>query len=191
VNCCALIITTNHLGDGIYLPEDDRRHFVCWSDLTKADFEDGYWNKLWAWYENDGYGHVAAYLMQVDLSSFDPKAPPPKTQAFHNIVAAGRAPEDSELADVLDRLNNPVAVTVATIKEAAPAEFALWLSDRKNRRMIPHRLERAGYVAVHNDGAKDGFWKVMGVRQIIYARSTLSPRDRIVEANRYASGSRS
>jgi hypothetical protein len=35
LNCTGLIITTNHKADGIYLPADDRRHFVAWSDCTK------------------------------------------------------------------------------------------------------------------------------------------------------------
>ena len=44
LNCRGVIITTNHKADGIYLPADDRRHFVAWSDLTKEDFDDDYWN---------------------------------------------------------------------------------------------------------------------------------------------------
>ncbi len=38
LNCCGVIITTNHKADGIFLPADDRRHYVAWSDLTKDDF---------------------------------------------------------------------------------------------------------------------------------------------------------
>ena len=30
LSVCGVIITTNHKADGIYLPPDDRRHFVCW-----------------------------------------------------------------------------------------------------------------------------------------------------------------
>jgi hypothetical protein len=77
-----VIITTNHKADGFYLPPDDRRHFVAWSDLTKDDFADGYWNAIWDYYARGGYCHVAAYLSELDISSFDPKAPPPKTPAF-------------------------------------------------------------------------------------------------------------
>jgi hypothetical protein len=51
---------------------------------------------------------VAAYLASLDISGFNPKAPPPKTPAFWAIVA-NRAPEDAELADVLDGLGNPNA----------------------------------------------------------------------------------
>ena len=46
LNCCGVIITTNHKTDGIYLPADDRRHFVAWSNLTKDDFDEDYWNEL-------------------------------------------------------------------------------------------------------------------------------------------------
>ena len=31
LNCLGLIITTNHKTDGLYLPADDRRHYVAWS----------------------------------------------------------------------------------------------------------------------------------------------------------------
>src|SRR6516162_10953850 len=58
------------------------------------------------WYDNGGDRHVAAYLSERDISRFDPKAPPPKTPGFWAIVDANRAPEDAELADVLDRLGN-------------------------------------------------------------------------------------
>jgi hypothetical protein len=46
-NVCGVIITTNHKADGVYLPSDDRRHYVAWSDLTKDDFPETYWNGLW------------------------------------------------------------------------------------------------------------------------------------------------
>ena len=34
-NVTGVVITTNHKTDGIYLPADDRRHFVAWTDLEK------------------------------------------------------------------------------------------------------------------------------------------------------------
>jgi hypothetical protein len=181
-NCVGVIITTNHKTDGIFLPADDRRHFVAWSDLTKKDFAQNYWTDLWAWYREGGDRHVAAYLANLDLSDFDAKAPPPKTQAFWEIVDASRAPEDAELADAIDALGAPSALTLAQIAGRTTGEFAEWLRDRKNARRIPHRLEACGYVAVRNDGAKDGHWKVNGKRQVIYAKAELSIRDRIAAA---------
>ena len=181
-NMTGVIITTNHKTDGIYLPEDDRRHFVAWSPTTKESFGDDFWREHWHWYKNGGYEHVAAYLKEYDLTGFDPKAPPPKTKAFWDIVDANRAPEEGEMADVLDELGNPPATTLTEIAEAAAIEridaFGHWLADRKNRRAIPHRLERCGYVAVGST-TKDRLWVVGGKRQVIYARANLPLADQI------------
>ena len=113
---CAASSTTNHKTDGIYLRADDRRHYVAWSDLTKEDFTADYCAELWLWYDNGGAQNVAAYLAAVDLSSFNPKAPPPKAEAFWAIIDTSRAPEDAELADVLDALGNPDAVRLARVE---------------------------------------------------------------------------
>jgi hypothetical protein len=154
----------------VYLPADDRRHFVAWSNRTKEDFTQDYWASLYKWYADGGVWHVTAYLAEVDLSDFDAKAPPPKTPAFWDVVDSNRAPEDAELADVLDKLDRPSATTLAEIAGRAGAGFADWLRDRKNARQIPHRLETAGYVPVRNPDAKDGLWRVDDRRQAIYAR---------------------
>ena len=79
-NVCGVIITTNHKSDGIYLPADDRRHFVAWSDLDKSAFDAAYWTELWQWYERGGFDVVAHYLQNLDLTGFNPKAPPPQTE---------------------------------------------------------------------------------------------------------------
>jgi hypothetical protein len=183
LNCCGVIITTNHKTDSIYLPSDDRRHFVAWSNLTKEDFVDDYWRTLWGWYERGGDRVVAAYLAELDISSFDPKAPPPRTPAFWDIVDANRAPEDAELADVLDRMGNPDATTIIRITAEATGAFEDWIRDRKNRRVIPHRLEKCGYVPVRNNAANDGLWKINGTRQAVYAKTALSIRDRLKATN--------
>jgi hypothetical protein len=182
-NHCGVVIATNHKTDGIFLPPDDRRHYVAWSDRKITDFSKKYWTGIWDWYESGGFGHVAAYLAARDLSNFDPKAPPPKTPAFWAIVDANRAPEDAELADVLDKMDNPDATTLDSIKISATGEeIQSWLKDRKNRRAIPHRLEKCGYVAVRNDNRDDGLWIVRGVRQVVYAKKTLTLCDRLKAA---------
>jgi Family of unknown function (DUF5906)/Primase C terminal 2 (PriCT-2) len=190
-NCCGVIITTNHKADGIYLPPDDRRHFVAWSPLTKSDFDEAYWNTLWSWYANGGDRHVAAYLAARNISKFNPKAPPLKTPAFWDIVDASRAPEEGELADVLDEMGRPYTVTLGEIRTNATGGFLEWLQDRKNRRTLPHRLEAAGYVPVRNDTADDGLWKLKGKRQVIYAKAELSLRDRIAAVRRRGATSQS
>jgi hypothetical protein len=86
------------------------------------------------------------------------------------------APEDAELADVLDALGNPDAVTPNQLLAKATGNAAEWLMDRKNRRAIPHRMERCGYTPLRNHNAKDGYWKIAGTRQPVYAKRNL-PED--------------
>ena len=192
LNCCGVIITTNHKTDGVYLPPDDRRHYVAWSDYVKEDFSEEYWNKLWGWYKHGGLSHVAAWLYNTDLGDFDAKAPPPKTAAFWAIVDAGGAPEDAEFADALDALARkgeppPNAVTVDDIRRATDSgDFREWLGDRKSMRQIPHRMEACGYLAVRSNYAKDGKWVIAGKRRVIYVRKGLSAHDQQLAAKERA-----
>jgi len=75
-NCTGIIITTNHKTGGLYLPPEDRRHYVAWSGLARTDFEEGYWTKIYDWYARGGGDNVTAYLRELDISKFDPKASP-------------------------------------------------------------------------------------------------------------------
>jgi hypothetical protein len=90
------------------------------------------------------------------------------------------------LADVIEGLGNPYAITLEKIIYRAPDDLAEWLRDRRNARRIPHRLENCGYIVVRNESAKDGRWKVSGRNQTIYGRADLPPRDRIAAAARLA-----
>jgi hypothetical protein len=186
-NLCGVVITSNHKTDGIYLPADDRRHFVAWSRLKQSAFKVGYWSEQYRWYYHGGGNEaVADYLAGRDLSGFDPKAPPPKTPAFWEIVNANRAPEDAELMDVLDALGGPDVVTLDQVAAEAtltrPA-FAEWLRDRKNARRIPHRFEDCGYIVVRNPHDTEGRWKIGGKRHTIYGKTSLSERERLATAN--------
>jgi hypothetical protein len=127
------------------------------------------------------------------LANFDAKAPPPKTAAFWDIVNAGSAPEDAELSDVIDALGNPDVVTLGQLIDRAVekgSEAADWLIERKNRRAIPHRMERCGYVPVRNPDADDGRWKLQDRKQVIYAKVKLSLRDQIAAVRRLLSQGR-
>jgi hypothetical protein len=60
-NCCGVIITTNHKNDGIYLSEDDRRHYIAWSPCHKEDklFQGEYWRSLWVWPHDSPHSQMA------------------------------------------------------------------------------------------------------------------------------------
>lgn len=191
INVTGVVITTNHKTDGLYLPADDRRHYVAWSEKTAEAFPEAYWKRLYGWYETGGMAHVAAYLASYPLADWNAKAPPPKTQAFWDIVEANRAPEDAEIADSLDVTGKewPEAITIGDVVRYADDKLRDWMTDRRNSRQIPHRLEAAGYTAVRNQTTADGLWRIEGKRTTVYAKKNLSIRDRHIAASKRAASS--
>ena len=130
-----------------------------------------------------GMRHVAAYLARLDLSDFNPKAPPPKTAAFWDIVDANRAPEDAELADVLDRLGNPDATTLIRHHQRARGDFEDWSRTARTGALSRIGWKLAAMSPCCNETAKDGLWVINGKRQRIYAKAALAPRDRFKAAS--------
>jgi hypothetical protein len=161
-NLCGVIITTNHKAAGIFLPPEDRRHFVSWSPLELSDFEDGYFKTIWGFYFNGGVHHVAAYLHTLNLAGFDAEAPPPKTQAFWEMVNSGRFAEAVDLANALDQLGNPHTVTFDDLADpSGPVNAEFIVTIRQNKRMFPRWMEQCGYRHVNNpDNPRDGLWRI-------------------------------
>ena len=163
---------------------------MAWSRLSNEDFAVDYWRNLYGWYHNGGNEALAEFLASRDLSNFDAKAPPPKTGAFFEIANANRAPEDAELADVLDDLGQPDVVTLDQVASRASLHqpsFAEWLRDTKvNARRIPHRFEDCGYVAVRNPNDSEGRWKISGKRHTIYGKANRTESERLDAAFKLA-----
>jgi hypothetical protein len=190
-NVTAVVVTTNYPSDGLYLPADDRRHYVCGTEVVKDDFSEGYWREIWDWYSQGGLADVVGYLRSYDLVGFDAKAPPIKTEAFLRMVDTGRASEVPEISDALEAAGNPDAVTVGGIAAYAGHELRAWLQELRNRRVIPHRFESCGYVPVRNNGGgKDGRWEIGGKRQVVYCKRELLPAERYRSAEKLAISSR-
>jgi hypothetical protein len=197
-NVVGIIITTNYKTDGLYIPADDRRHYVAWSEIKKdgdrfvnphgeidEQFKgsvEAYFKRFYAWLESSGKYNVAAYFRQIDLSDFNPKASPPKTAAFWDMADASRPQEEAELSDLIDTLSRPQCVTVAKLIEAALArndEIAYWLKDRKNSRLIAPRMAKCGYEPVRNPDRGDGLWRFAEKRTSVYVLATIPPADRL------------
>jgi hypothetical protein len=193
-NVTGVVITTNHKTDGIYLPANDRRHFVAWSDSPKKD--KAYFDALYAYfYKEGGNDAVAVYLRQRDITNFNPYASPPQTAAFWAMVEAGADPEQGDLADLLNKHGRPPAVTLAALqqvgRDGVDGAFADWLADRKNRRVIPHRMEACGYTPIKNGDQQDGRWKIAGKNVIVYALRSLSYHEKLAAARALAAEARS
>ena len=180
-NVCGVIYTSNHR-DGIPLPEDDRRHFVAWSGLSKESFPEDYWRGLYGWFAAGGNEAVAGHLATLDLAGFDPKAPPPRTVAFHEIVGGSRAPETNDMLDALDALGSPGVLTLSSLEAGASLPFAEWLRDGKNARQVQYRMGDCGYIRVQNPDAQNGRWRIGGAKQTVYGKREIPEDERLSAA---------
>jgi hypothetical protein len=186
-NLVGVIYTTNHKVGGMYLAPDDRRHFVAWSPREMDDFKPGYkeyFDAIWAVYNDGGRDAIASYLHTLDLADFHPKAPPPKTEAFHEMVMAARNPEAGELEGLLARIDSPPIVTLDDLISKGTSyqvgidghsfgvtdESLEWIKDRRNRKMLPRWFEQCGYGIVRNIESKQGLWTIGGKKQMVYGK---------------------
>jgi hypothetical protein len=199
VNVVLPIISSNDKFT-LYIDKYDRRDFVAWSECKQADFPPEFFPDFFAWYDAGGVEHVYAYLLDVDLSDFDPKAPPPKTDAWREIVNADQSTETTQLDDLIDYLDTPMSderPIVFTLKQLVAAALSgqaqgrfddalEMLQNNRQAKALSHKLSRAGYQSVQSDdeAAKDGRWRVHGQRVVIYGRTDLPMKDRLGAARK-------
>jgi hypothetical protein len=184
-NVCGVVMTSNYKETGLYLPADDRRHLVCWSDADAIAEGDTAFAALWGWLEGGGFAHVAAWLRARDISGFDCKAPPRKTAAFQDIVDAGGSVEERMLVDKVARMGRPKVLRIADLKATADEVFGdadvagleAWLSDPKYRKVVAEALGRAGYRRVRNPGQKDGRWKIGRRNEQVFGRRDVAQQE--------------
>jgi len=176
-NITFVLITTNYKFGGLYLPLDDGRHYVAWSEETKEDFDEGYFDSIWKWYDLEGsrrgIRNVVAYLAQYDLSNFNPKSPPRKTKAFYEMAESHMSDDEGEIAEALEQLDYPDVVT-AELLATKNAALLLVFKDVKNKRRVASTLDRCGYSKVVNPNAQSGRWRIGSDKVVVYGRKELS-----------------
>jgi hypothetical protein len=187
-NVTAVVMTTNYPTDGLFLPPDDRRHYVCGTERVRSDMWDSHCQAMWDWYQAGGLEDVMAYLLAYDLAGFDAKAPPKKTEAFWRFVEAGRPVEESELRDAISKMagtnedgskkDDPAALTLDGLVPHADHELVQWIRDRTNARSVGRRLDECGYIPVRNPDEHHGRWLVGPSKKVIYGKKGLSLSER-------------
>ena len=107
---------------GVIHPRTTRRMASTCPQMTAATLVAGLISARTISIPTTGTGYTAGIVWRrsscsrlscynFDLGTLDAKAPPPKTPAFWEIVDASRAPEDAELADAVDALGSPDALS--------------------------------------------------------------------------------
>ncbi|MBD9522414.1 hypothetical protein IB262_21190 [Ensifer sp. ENS02] len=202
-NINATVMYSNELLGGLLLTEDDRRHYIAATEVTKEQlFEKNpnYFPDLYNWYEEGGVAHVAAFLDTVDLSDFNPKAPPPKTPAFWNVIHANASADKSDLEELLEKISGEMAkrgevLKVITIEKLAssthcPYELREFLRDRAQRWKVPQLLEERGFPRLHNPATKQGLWTIGDKKVAIYGNKAVPIEDRVKAAQLLTGGNK-
>lgn len=143
-------IFSNHR-DALALPEDDRRFFIYWSPAKRQEPE--YYDRLGAFYEKaENLEKIHRFLVDYDLSAFNPKAPPPETEAKREMQEYARDPVDQVLSAMFEPggvFHGRKLIMVSEIVSQAQAmRFEKQISEDVLKRMsagrIGCRLRRLG-----------------------------------------------
>jgi Primase C terminal 2 (PriCT-2)/Family of unknown function (DUF5906) len=184
LNVVSVLMTTNYRHEGFYLPEEDRRHYMAWTEVTEREVKQNkggdYYAKLHKWMDGDGAAHVVAYLRAVDISQWDAKAPPPKTRWWHSVVGVSTQDvNDEALADAIAAMGHRAVFSKEELTAAADTVLQAWIDDPKNTRAFPARLHGEGYERIPSS-SKGGRWKLKDYRNVsLYGKISLPVADQI------------
>lgn len=170
---CGVIITTNHLAGGIFIPEDDRRYDVIESssleemglgmDMRRRE----YFTELWEWYNHEGGDrHIAAFLKERNITGFSASNGQRKTEAHRTVVISGMA-NDTWLQDIIYAMKDPPYLRSDIILSRAAANGE---NEMEIRRRMANAIGRAGYLIHRNPKTKDGRWPVNGKYATLYIK---------------------
>ena len=172
---CGVVLTTNHLATGIYIPPGDRRYDVLQS-ATKEEMgiadkfsQVKYFDELYKWFNSGGKAHVAAYLRSLDLSRFSPNTGGQrKSEAYLKTVSHGME-SDAWLTDAMEEIGNPDFVRADWILDAAEAAGE---NKAQVRAKLSAAMGRSGMELVPNPKTADHRWKIAGKWRTVWKKKT-------------------
>jgi len=112
------LVCFSNLANPILIEQDDRRFFVIDSPAVRK--ESDYYREFNVWWRKN-IGVIMSFFHSVELSDFDPMAPPPETDAKNRLKVVSRPPLEQELAMMMDDQEGPFARGVGTISEVKTA----------------------------------------------------------------------
>jgi len=101
-NLIQILAFTNYR-DALHLGAEGDRYLCEWSDAKKLAPK--YYKAVYDWYDSDeGYAKVCHYLLNRDISHFEPKAAAPVTKWRDEMADSGKSDLDYQVEDIIDRL---------------------------------------------------------------------------------------
>jgi hypothetical protein len=131
----------------ISLATQDRRWFCVWSTAPRMNSDQA--KRIWDWYRGGGFGMIARFLRDRDVSKFNPSAPPMWTEFKANLVEHGMSMAESYLVEMLKNrvgdfsrgvIGSPFHSLCDRLAGAAPSGVKV------PQAALLHALKEAGWV---------------------------------------------
>lgn len=170
-DCVNYLFTSQH-GDSFFLEDGDRRFFV--HEVTAAPLSDEFYEEFdkWLW-KGSAASNIFHYLLELDLTGFNPRAKAYKTSAKDRMIVSGRSDLASWVRELIDTPD--VVLKVGSVKieqDLLTSKELLTLYDPLGNtgttaNGLARELRRAGVHQVQNgnpiklsDGSQSRFFAI-------------------------------
>jgi Family of unknown function (DUF5906) len=153
------VMFTNH-ENAIPIEDSDRRYWVhrC---LLDAPREPAYYAALYDWYDKGGTEKVAGWLLQRDISAFNPMAPPPDTDAKREMREQSQPAAVRWLRGLFGPGRHFAGRTVMVVQELRDAADEQFGAPEVNHKHAAAVLKLSGFKKTHHvkiDGDATNIW---------------------------------
>ena len=193
-NVINVAMTTNHSLSAVHLSsEEARRYLMLGSKVTREELGEARLIKLATWLnDRGGWIHCVQFLLDRDVSKFNPNAAPPKTWMFEAAVESSKSAVEVEIEDALDdwvatRKSEYVLFTLDDLTVDSGASS--YIRNPKYRSVVSNALFKLGWITVRNPDDKRGKWLVpAGLnsatfrRRMLYGPAGMASKDLIQAA---------
>lgn len=133
----------------ISIPSQDRRWFCIWSSAPRMDADEA--AEIWKWYRAGGFEAIGKWLMDRDVSAFNPAAAPPLTEFKMNLVEHGMSIAESFLVEMIRNrigefskgvIGSPFYALCDRLVATAPSGVKI------PQAALLHALKEAGWIEV-------------------------------------------
>lgn len=141
-NYTSFVFLSNH-GEAVHLEDGNRRYFIV--EIKAQPLSTKFYADYAAWRDSGGLAALHHYLVNdVDLKGFDPKAPPPMTEAKKAMVSAGRSGLEQWMTDVLEDPDGNFGGAVITANMLKSAYEKATNDSRSTLKAVTNAAKKAG-----------------------------------------------
>lgn len=178
-NVMRVFLTTNDY-QTMHIPDEDRRLFVMHSFLPPQWADNDYFKVMFAYFKDGGMDAVVTWLLERDISHFEPGATPPMTEGKRQIMQSTLLTRRGPLAEAFEEMvgegEPPNVFFLADLKEKLDwglDEIEKLVQSFKHPSLL-HKLQEIGYEIARNPDGKVWKWKKGTGAEVVQFKAALA-----------------